>query len=140
MKFKTAILGTLLMSSTFATVAAPDEGVKNPLSVHVLNLQTGEPTPGIMVELDKKENNDWVKISTGETDQNGRITSLYPAKQKGQAGTYRVVFKTGEFYKKNNEKTFFPEIPVEFSMEENAGHYHIPLLLSPYGYSTYRGN
>ncbi len=68
------------------------------------------------------------------------ISALFPQDKTASAGSYRVVFKTGDFYKKNNQKTFFPEIPVEFNMEASGEHYHIPLLLSPFGYSTYRGN
>ncbi|ORM61821.1 hydroxyisourate hydrolase [Pantoea rodasii] len=140
MKLTKVFAGSLLFTAAFAAFAAPEASVKNPLSVHVLNLQTGLPTPGITVELDKKDKDGWIKLSTGVTDANGRITGLYPVEQKMQGGSYRVVFMTGAFYEKNHQKTFFPEIPVEFNMEENAGHYHIPLLLSPYGYSTYRGN
>jgi 5-hydroxyisourate hydrolase len=105
-----------------------------------LNLQTGSPTAGIEVELDQKQDNNWVKLASGKTDSNGRISALFPEDKTASAGSYRVVFKTGDYYKMNNQKTFFPEIPVEFNMESNGEHYHIPLLLSPFGYSTYRGN
>ncbi len=129
----------LITTALFLTCAA-SAFAKNPLSVHILNLQTGVPTAGVEVELDQKEKGDWTKIASGVTDANGRITALYPEQKTVSSGTYRVVFKTGDYYQKSGEKSFFPEIPVEFTMANNGEHYHIPLLLSPYGYSTYRGN
>ena len=114
--------------------------MKNPLSVHVLNLQTGIPTAGIEVELDRKQGDEWVKLAEGTTNAQGRIPGLYPAGQAAQTGVYRVVFKTGDYYKKSGEPTFFPEIPVMFTLDKADQHYHIPLLLSQFGYSTYRGN
>lgn len=140
MKTSYALIATLLMTSGASAIAAQPAAVKNPLSVHVLNLQTGQPTAGIEVELDQKQQDNWVKLASGVTDNNGRISALFPQDKTASAGSYRVVFKTGDFYKKTNQKTFFPEIPVEFNMEVSGDHYHIPLLLSPFGYSTYRGN
>ncbi|MCZ4058338.1 hydroxyisourate hydrolase [Pantoea sp. LMR881] len=130
----------LVMSPLVSAISAEMPAMKNPLSVHVLNLQTGIPTAGVEVELDQQINASWVKLATGVTDKNGRITALYPADKKLTSGNYRVVFKTGDYYEKTKQETFFPEIPVEFKLENNGEHYHIPLLLSPYGYSTYRGN
>lgn len=140
MKTHLFTLSALLLTTSLSAVTAQAATTKNPLSVHVLNLQTGSPTSGIEVELDQKQNNNWVKLATGKTDSNGRISALFPEDKKASAGSYRVVFKTGDYYKMSNQKTFFPEIPVEFNMENNGEHYHIPLLLSPFGYSTYRGN
>jgi len=140
MKTSYALIATLLMTSGASAIAAQPAAAKNPLSVHVLNLQTGQPTAGIEVELDQKLQDNWVKLASGVTDNNGRISALFPQDKTASTGSYRVVFKTGDFYKKTNQKTFFPEIPVEFNMEASGEHYHIPLLLSPFGYSTYRGN
>ncbi|EJL92568.1 hydroxyisourate hydrolase [Pantoea sp. BIGb0393] len=140
MKTHLFTLSALLLTTSLSAVTAQAATTKNPLSVHVLNLQTGSPTSGIEVELDQKQNNNWVKLATGKTDSNGRISALFPEDKTASAGSYRVVFKTGDYYKMSNQKTFFPEIPVEFNMESNGEHYHIPLLLSPFGYSTYRGN
>lgn len=140
MKKKNGLVAALLLSSALPALSAHAADAKNPLSVHVLNLQSGTPTPGIEVELDQKQNNDWIKLGSGVTDQNGRINSLFPQDKSLKSGIYRVIFKTGDYYKQINQKTLFPEIPVEFAMESQNGHYHIPLLLSPYGYSTYRGN
>jgi len=137
MKIASSVLALLAIATATTAYAAP---VKNPLSVHVLNLQTGVPTAGITVELDQQQNDKWTKLATGVTDNNGRISALYPADKPVVSGSYRVVFKTGDYYARTGEKTFFPQIPVEFTLEKSGDHYHIPLLLSPFGYSTYRGN
>lgn len=105
----------------------------------MLNLLTGVPTAGIVAELDKKQGKSgsgW----PGTTDGQGRIAALYPADQQVQTGIYRVVFRTGDYDKKHDQPTFFPKIPEMFSLARADQHDHIPLLLSQYGYSTYRGN
>lgn len=112
----------------------------NPLSVHVLNLENGLPSPGVNVTLEKHVDNGWQPLAQGVTNEQGRIGELFPAKLAFEAGEYRVVFKTGEYFKKTGRETFFPEIPVMFEVKNAEQHYHIPLLLSPYGFSTYRGS
>ncbi|RWR01092.1 hydroxyisourate hydrolase [[Pantoea] beijingensis] len=138
MKLVRIVFLSSLMVASVSAVAA--EQAINPVSVHVLNLQTGVPTPGVEVELEQKQQERWVKLSTASTDQNGRIGALYPAGKSITAGDYKVTFKTGDYYKKNGKDSFFPEIPVIFHVEKSGQHFHIPLLLSQYGYSTYRGN
>ena len=96
--------------------------------------------PGVTVTLEQKKGSDWKQINSDATNEQGRIVALYPANQALSAGIYRVIFKTGKHYAQLNQKTFFVEIPVEFNIDKVDEHYHIPLLLSPYGYSTYRGN
>lgn len=131
---KTLIFGAALTLSAY-TLAAD-----NPLSVHVLNLQTGLPSSDVAVVLEQNQKGQWVKLNEQVTNENGRITALYPAQKKLEQGVYRVTFKTGDWFKKHNQKSFFPEVPVIFQMDGAVKHYHIPLLVSPYGYSTYRGN
>ncbi|ALT75927.1 hydroxyisourate hydrolase [Paucibacter sp. KCTC 42545] len=115
----------------------------NPLSVHVLDLQTGQPSPGIQVDLERRAaSGNWQPLGSGTTDEQGRIRALVPAAALNEwaAGDYRVVFRTGEFYARQKQPSFFPEIPVVFRVESAKQHYHVPLLLSPFGFSTYRGN
>lgn len=112
----------------------------NPLSVHVLNLENGLPSPGINVTLEKHVGQNWQPLAEGTTNAQGRIAELFPARQPFEAGEYRVVFKTGDYYKNAGHETFFPEIPVIFEVKQADQHYHIPLLLSPFGFSTYRGS
>lgn len=113
---------------------------QNPLSVHVLNLENGLPSPEVKVTLEEQQNGKWVKISEASTNEQGRITALFPENKNFKTAMYKVTFKTGEWFKQHNQKTFFPEVPVIFEVDGSVKHYHIPLLLSPYGYSTYRGN
>jgi len=112
----------------------------NPLSVHVLNLEDGLPSSEVRVTLERLQGQSWQALSEGVTNQQGRITELYPQGQALQDGTYRVTFKTGDWFAEHRAKTFFPEVPVIFDVDASVEHYHIPLLLSPYGFSTYRGN
>jgi 5-hydroxyisourate hydrolase len=133
---KRLLLACTLISAT--ALAAPSP---NPLSVHVLDLQNGQPAPGVPVTLEQRAGEQWRELAAGVTDAQGRIPALYPAGKPMAAGDYRIVFKTGEHYARQGQKVFFERIPVEFKVEAPLQpHYHVPLLLSPYGYSTYRGN
>jgi len=124
-----------LLGASLHAVAAD-----NPLSVHILDLQSGQPTAGVNVTLEERDGQQWRTLGQGMTDAQGRVRALYPAGRQLTAGAYRIVFKTGEHYARLRQPTFFDQIPVEFKVDNTAQHYHIPLLLSPYGYSTYRGN
>ncbi|MDR6677665.1 hydroxyisourate hydrolase [Pseudomonas oryzihabitans] len=116
-------------------VAAP-----NPLSVHVLNLETGVPSAGVHVTLERQVGESWQPLAEEVTNAQGRVPALFPEDQTFAKGEYRVVFKTGDYYRQQGRSAFFPEIPVVFEVTQPAQHYHIPLLLSPYGFSTYRGS
>jgi len=133
--FKQLCAGALLASLSSLALAAG-----NPLSVHVLNLENGLPSPGVEVTLEKQSGNAWQALSSATTNEQGRITALFPEGKDLEKGTYRVTFKTGEWFAEHKTSTFFPEVPVIFTADGSVPHYHIPLLLSPYGYSTYRGN
>ncbi|WP_447648795.1 hydroxyisourate hydrolase [Pseudomonas abietaniphila] len=137
MKRSAMTLLALLLGATSSLALA---AAGNPLSVHVLNLENGLPSPGVKVELEQKAGDSWRMLSSATTDEQGRISALYPDGKTLEAGAYRVVFKTGEYFKQASRETFFPEIPVIFEIKDSAQHYHIPLLLSPYGFSTYRGS
>lgn len=129
-----------LTLSMFATFFSGLCFAQNPLSVHVLNLESGLPSSNVKVILEAQQKDKWVKINEGSTDSNGRISSLYPENKVLDKGVYKVTFQTGEWFKQNNQRAFFPEVPVVFVIDGSLEHYHIPLLISPYGYSTYRGN
>lgn len=123
---------TLIVTS-FITLAAWGKGI----STHVLDLHSGKGGTGIAVTLEVKEKSGWKKLSSGNTDENGRI-KVFPNDPKIAPGTYRLTFDLGKFY--GGKSTFFPEAIVTFNVESSEQHYHVPLVLSPYGYSTYRGN
>ncbi|WP_067691350.1 hydroxyisourate hydrolase [Nocardia jejuensis] len=97
------------------------------LSTHVLNAATGRPAAGMAVRL---ENAAGAVLAQGDTDADGRIAGL-PAPA---AGVHRLVFDTGDI------SPFYPSVTIEFTVADPAEHYHVPLLLSPYSYSTYRGS
>ena len=110
------------------------------LSTHVLNTATGKPALGVTVILQKQKMEGWEEMSRAETDTQGRVKELQPAGKKLPAGTYRLVFETGAYFKGQGAKSFFPRVDIIFSTESPDEHYHVPLLLSPFGYSTYRGS
>lgn len=129
--------GLALLFTTFAGTALAAD---NPLSVHVLNLENGLPSAQVRVTLEQLHATGWLPLSEGITNQQGRVTALFPAGKTLESGTYKVTFKTGDWFAEQDTRTFFPEVPVIFQADGEVEHYHIPLLLSPYGYSTYRGN
>ncbi|KPQ29320.1 MAG: hydroxyisourate hydrolase [Marinobacter excellens HL-55] len=132
---KSVVAGMLIAGTSSMAFAAG-----NPLSVHVLNIENGLPSPDVTVTLERKESGQWVELNQAVTNEQGRIGELYPDGESLVEGTYRVVFATGDWFAEHNTSTFFPEIPVVFTMDAALDHYHVPLLLSPYGFSTYRGN
>ena len=136
MKLALSLLSVLCVAGLPAAIAAP-EGT---LSVHILNQQTGKPSAEVTVILEKQTGTGWQKLATSKTDSNGRVKSLYPQDSAMSAGVYKVTFETGDYFKQQGQASFFPEIPVIFSVSQQNEKLHIPLLLSQYGYSTYRGN
>jgi 5-hydroxyisourate hydrolase len=102
------------------------------LSTHILDTTNGRPAAGIKVSLHKSD----VCLSSYVTNENGRITALLPIATPLEAGTYRLVFDVASYF----PKTFFPEVVIVFNVADPDVHYHVPLLLSPFGYSTYRGS
>jgi 5-hydroxyisourate hydrolase len=109
------------------------------ISTHVLDTALGRPAAGVRVILEQLDDTGVVSIGVGETDADGRLRELVPAGQALEAGNYRLRFDTGGYFAATRRETFYPSVMVEFSVT-SEGHYHVPLLLSPYGYSTYRGS
>ncbi len=114
------------------------------ISTHVLDTAKGRPAAGVRVTLShgpfmapprepQMDREGWVIIATGSTDADGRLKL---AGEMPEPGLYRISFDTGSY----NPEGFFPRVVIEFNVEQSAQHYHVPLLLSPYGYSTYRGS
>ena len=116
------------------------ETPRNPVSVHVLNTQTGKPSAGVKVDLEQREGDRWIRLASQSTDADGRIGAFYPEGKPFHAGEYRVTFHTGDYFRRQQQQTFFPDVPVNFQVANTQEHYHIPLLLSQYGFSTYRGS
>ena len=111
-----------------------------PITTHVLDLKTGKPAAGIMVELEKISGSSWKKLAEAKTNEDGRIEDWLEEGSKAEKGTYRVIFDVKSYFKGQSQKTFYPEVSIVFDLDNSDQHYHVPLLLSPYGYSTYRGS
>lgn len=111
-----------------------------PLSTHVLDTGRGEPAPGVPVRFDRLDPGGWHPVAEGHTDDDGRLRDWVPASAWG-AGGFRLVFLVEAYLAAlRDEPAFFPEITVAFRVTEAWRHHHVPLLLSPYGYTTYRGS
>ena len=130
----------LIVLSSLAFIPAAFSAPVGTLSVHILNQQTGLPSPDVTVTLEKQQQNSWTTLASAKTDPDGRIKSLYPQEQDMQPGVYKVTFKTSEYFRSQKLDSFFPEIPVQFTVTRTNDKLHIPLLLSQYGYSTYKGS
>jgi 5-hydroxyisourate hydrolase len=109
------------------------------ITTHVLDTSRGRPATGIQIELHRKSGENWKLVGKGTTDANGRCDNLMEEGQ-AEAGTYRLVFHAAAYYQALHAETFYSEIPVIFNVRESSSHYHVPLLLNPFGYSTYRGS
>jgi 5-hydroxyisourate hydrolase len=105
------------------------------ITTHVLDTARGRPARGVPVRL---ERGDGRVIAEAVTDADGRISDLGPQQVPG--GTYRLGFDTAAYFESTGQQGFFPEVTITFTIDDPAQHYHVPLLLSPYSYSTYRGS
>ena len=109
------------------------------ITTHVLDTAHGGPAAGIAVILEMRQASEWSPIGRGVTDGNGRLMTLTEGLPLAP-GTYRLTFDTGTYHRDRGvTHPFFPEAKVTFQVLDASEHYHVPLLLSPFGYSTYRG-
>ncbi|MGO9470427.1 MAG: hydroxyisourate hydrolase [Isosphaeraceae bacterium] len=113
----------------------------SPLTTHVLDIAAGKPARGIAVTLEiARGPGQWAELAHGVTDADGRIAGFVPPLAALEMEVYRLRFATGPYFKALGVRTFYPEVDVNFHVHDPAQHYHVPLLLSPFGYSTYRGS
>ena len=110
------------------------------ISTHVLDTAKGAPARGVRITLERQVGTDWELVSDNETDIDGRVKSLVPADFAITPNSYRLRFDTHGYARKNHFECFFPEVTIVFDVKDSSQHYHVPLLLSPFGYSTYRGS
>jgi 5-hydroxyisourate hydrolase len=108
------------------------------ISTHVLDTAKGLPAQGVRVALERQSGENWSEAGGGVTDNNGRIAQLLDGGEELVAGTYRATFFTAEYFQ--SQESFYPQVIVLFEVRDAAKHHHVPLLLSPYGYTTYRGS
>lgn len=113
------------------------------LTSHVLDINSGIPAANVKIELKKLQaNGSWQHLDTKYTNENGRIRDLLrkvEGNDNANDGTYKLVFHTSDYYGKLNVPTFYPYVEVTFNIK-GGKHYHVPITLSPFGYSTYRGS
>lgn len=111
------------------------------ITTHVLDTAAGRPARGVPVRLEvRSPDRGWVTLAERTTDADGRVRDLIAEGAKLDAGTYRLTFGTGAYFTAQGQSGFFPEASVVFEVRDPAQHHHVPLLLSPFGYSTYRGS
>lgn len=127
---------------------------KSPITCHVLDSSIGKPAQGVKVQLLAPSVQDavtvapssshggsaWVGIGTSVTNADGRCLDLLSPDLALQPGIYQIVFETKEYFERTGRKSFYPFVQITFSIENPAEHYHVPLLISPFSYTTYRGS
>lgn len=107
------------------------------LTTHVLDLALGQPARGLSVRLEIFEAGAWKTLAAARTDDDGRAPDLAAALERR---TYRLTFETGAYFAASGRTSFYPRVEVTFEVSDPTQHHHVPLLLSPFGYSTYRGS
>ena len=111
------------------------------ITTHVLDTSQGHPARGVPVHLEmQEEDGGWRTLGTGVTDRDGRLRDLLPDEVALQPGIYRLIFETAAYFEAQSLRSFYPHVAVVFLVHDSQQHYHVPLLLSPFGYSTYRGS
>ena len=113
----------------------------SPITTHILDVSKGVPARGVAVTLERQNaDGNWEIIGAGATDDDGRVRDLLKTADNFEAGNYRLTFETGAYFAAQQIEGFYPQASIAFTVRDAAQHYHVPLLLSPFGYSTYRGS
>jgi 5-hydroxyisourate hydrolase len=110
------------------------------ISTHILDTALGRPAAGVIVTLESMAKDQWSLVKQSATDSDGRCKDLLPSSQNLQPGMYRIHFETGAYYKQNEIDGLYPYVEIVFTVQQGEQHYHIPLLLTANGYTTYRGS
>jgi 5-hydroxyisourate hydrolase len=111
------------------------------VTTHVLDTSLGRPASGVPVVLERMDgSNAWTNVGQGVTDGDGRLRTLTAGAPELTPGTYRLIFDTRRYFDGLGTPGFFPSVTIEFQVRAGSEHYHVPLLLSPHGYTTYRGS
>lgn len=113
---------------------------RSPITTHILDTHLGKPASGVKVLLEKQvDSSVWKALATALTNSDGRIEDLLPRGSKADAGIYRLTFETRPYFRQLGITTFYPQVSIVFDLDRPEQHYHVPLLLSGHGFSTYRG-
>lgn len=109
------------------------------ITTHVLDTSCGRPAAGVEVVLEREDESEWAVLGRGVTDADGRLRTLSDGVELVR-GTYRIGFAVGAYFSAQGKDSFYPTVQIVFTVAAAGEHYHVPLLLSPFGYSTYRGS
>jgi 5-hydroxyisourate hydrolase len=114
----------------------------SPITTHVLDLTLGRPAAGMAVSLAIRpaDADDWHDLARGVTDADGRLADLLPRSHDLAPGAYRLHFDTAAYFRALGARSFHAEVAITFLVEDPSQHHHVPLLISPFGYTTYRGS
>ncbi len=110
------------------------------ITTHVLDTSRGRPAAGVPVTLEIEVAGGWELLGKGLTNSDGRVPDLVSEKINLERGVYRLIFDTATYFAAQDTEGFYPLVTIIFKFEDPAQHYHVPLLLNPFGYSTYRGS
>ena len=110
------------------------------LTTHVLDTANGRPAAGMRLELTRLENGDRMNLKTAHTNSDGRTDEPLLGEDEFEAGVYEILFHVGGYFEEGGSPPFLGEVPVRFGVSDLDAHYHVPLLVSPWAYSTYRGS
>lgn len=109
------------------------------ISTHILDTSRGTPATGVSVILRRRDDTGWIELGENVTNGDGRVPSLLPPNESLRAGQYELRFAVAAYYARSGDVAFFPHITIAFEVRDASTHHHVPLLLSPYGYTTYKG-
>lgn len=109
------------------------------ISTHILDTSQGRPAADVAVTLERWQSGDWVQVGEGQTNGDGRVGALVEGEALREAA-HRITFGVGAYFARQGVDAFYPKVQIEFMVADAQQHYHVPLLLNPYGYSTYRGS
>jgi len=111
------------------------------ITTHILDTSTGRPAAAVTVKLERQTGDGrWETIGGQKTDADGRARDLHASGEPLMAGVHRLAFDVGAYFRENEVDGFYQEVTIAFEVRDASQHYHVPLLLSPFGYSTYRGS
>lgn len=137
MKLK-SIISSFLFLSTLWIGLAQEQNYH--LSSHILDISKGQPASDVTIKLEKlKSSGDWEFIAENETDKDGRVKNFLPIGTKNNIGIFKLTYFIKPYFENLELDSFYPFIEVVFEIKDDQ-HYHVPITLSPFGYSTYRGN
>ena len=111
---------------------------KSKITSHILDIEKGRPANDVLISLEVRSGENWIKLGESKTDNDGRVVDWLD--KEIVTGHYRISFGIEEYFKRAGRECFYPSASIEFYLKNTQEHYHVPLLLSAHGYSTYRGS